>query len=237
MRVHVYGIIDRCAIHGPVPTGHESGVVTTVPFDSIAAVVSPAGDARIEASPAHVWRHEKLLSALMQRHAVLPMRFGTICRIGEVSSLLGRRSDALLAGLRRVSGKVEMAVRITQSAPSEGDADRQAVAGAPQVLSGRSYLLALAARQGRMLGDGGPALRALHEARERLEKLSFGMVWQGPEVDGKPFKVSCLVAREEIEDFAIGLRDIERPDLQLSCTGPWAPYSFVGEAAGLGAET
>lgn len=236
MHVHVYGIIDSRAICGPVPAGHEADAATAVPFEDMAAIVSQADDAAIEPSLNHVWHHEKVLGALMERHAVLPMRFGTICPTEEVSALLRQRSDALRAGLRQVRGKVEMAVRITQSEPPPGEAGNRTSPNLAQASSaGKSYLLALAARHGHMLGDGVPALRALHEAREHLEQLSLKMVWQGPEADGKPFKVSCLVAREEIENFANKLRDIERPDLRLSCTGPWAPYSFVGEEAILGA--
>ena len=230
MRVHVYGIVDSPELAAPMPAGHDDGRLEAIPLGDIAAVVSPAGKAAPEAALARVWHHEKLLGALMEHHAVLPMRFGTICRAEEVAPLLRQRAAALHTALQLVRGRVEMAVRLTPAAPVTAPAgDRAAAASAPPA-PGKSYLLALAARQGHPLGDTAPGLR---EARTRLERLTLKTLWQGPETAGGPVKASCLVARDGIAAFTRDLRAIERPDLQLSCTGPWAPYSFTGEEADL----
>lgn len=232
MRVHVYGIIDSPGPLGPMPAGHAAGALEAIPLDGIAAVVSPADGAALDASLAHIWHHETLLGALMARHAVLPMRFGTICRADVLVSLLRQRAEVLRARLQLVRGRVEMAVRITPVAPAATGGCPISAPGRP--VSGKSYLLALAARHGHPLGDTAPVLR---EARARLEQLSLKTVWQGPEAAGQSVKASCLVARDGIAAFADYLRDIERPDMRLSCTGPWAPYSFTGDEAVLEAIT
>lgn len=237
MLVHMYGIIDSREIRCPGPAGHEADAVTAVPVDCLAAIVSEASSAAIDASVARVWHHEKVLSALMERHSVLPMRFGTICRRDELPFLLSQRMDALRKGLGAVGGKVEMAVRITQGGPSEGHEGRQGFCDRPAAETGRSYLLALAARRRRRQANSQAALRSVQEVKARVAQLSAQTVWQEPETPGDPFKASCLIARDRIEAFVSSVGKLERPDLPLSCTGPWAPYSFVGKDAALRAGT
>ena len=45
-------------------------------------------------------------------------------------------------------------------------------------------------------------------------------------------RASYLVARDEVGYFASVVRDLQddHPELAVSCTGPWAPYSFAMEA-------
>jgi hypothetical protein len=46
-------------------------------------------------------------------------------------------------------------------------------------------------------------------------------------------RASYLVRANDVDRFADRVRELQRGDggLALSCTGPWAPYSFVGETA------
>jgi hypothetical protein len=43
-------------------------------------------------------------------------------------------------------------------------------------------------------------------------------------------RASYLVESDQVDEFAALVRDLQQtnPDLTVSCTGPWAPYSFVG---------
>lgn len=230
--LHVYAIIDSGRVVGAGPHGHEDDAVTAFPLGAIAAAVSRATAPSIEVSNARVWHHEKVLAALMERHAVLPMRFGTICPENELSHLLENRRDALCAALRKLNGKVEMAVRITHGATT-GQTDFPSPPVEPASdPSGTAYLMArLARHKANGLADDPSAVK---DIRSHLRRHSLDVVWTGPETSGEPFKASCLIDRRGVGEFVEGLDRLETPGLRLSCTGPWAPYSFVGIEAGLG---
>jgi len=237
--LHVYGIIDDSRIRGVLPRGHGGGALAALPADGLAAVVSEAASASIDVSVAHVWHHEKVLNALMKRHAVLPMRFGTVRTADELSSLLGRRRNALRAALQELVGKVEMAVRIAWVNTSDAQEGKRHPGNHPAAPSGKAYLMALAERRGRVSAEDTPAFPPGTDLRKCLERLSAATVWHEPEGPGRPLKVSCLVARDKVDVFVDCLDAWERdhlPNLRVSCTGPWAPYSFVGRRAALGGE-
>lgn len=229
--LHVYGIIDSEGLAGAAPRGHEGDAVTAFPLGDISAAVSRATAPSIEVSNARVWHHETVLGALMERHAVLPMRFGTICPENELCHLLEDRQDALCAALRKLGGKVEMAVRITHDA-SIGRTDVPSPPADPaSASSGTAYLMARLARRN---ADGLADPPAVRDIRGHLGRHSLDIVWTNPETAGDPFKASCLIDRREVDEFVEGLEKLGKPGLRLSCTGPWAPYSFVGAEAGLG---
>lgn len=233
--LHVYAIIDDGCIRDVIPRGHEGDALAALAADGLAAVVSEAASASIEASVAHVWHHEKVLSSLMERHAVLPMRFGMVCTADDLSSLLSERCDALRAALQELRGKVEMAVRIHGPMAQTGNAQKP-TADRPTASSGKAYLMALAALQRRTSARNEPGLRPIDDAKAYLDQLCLDTVWHGAEAPGEPLKASCLISHEEVEAFVGRLEKLEQPNLRVSCTGPWAPYSFVGRRAALGIE-
>lgn len=232
--LHVYGIIDNIHMAGAAPRGHEGDAVTTFPVGAIAAVVSRATRSSIDVSRDRVWRHETVLGVLMERHSVLPMRFGTVCTDEELSRLLEHRRDALCAALHKLASKVEMAVRIADDTLREPASISGPLVDRPSASTGKAYLLARLARHKE---DSVASLTAggqLETVRAYLEARSLDMAWHVPDAFGTPIKVSCLIHRKEVEGFAAGLERLIRPGFSLSCTGPWAPYSFVGKGARLG---
>lgn len=229
MLMHVYGVIDSRDLRCSAPLGHEADAVTAFPVGGLAAVVSRAAGGTVDATIARVWHHEKVLDALMRGHAVLPIRFGTVCRAGDLSSFLNTRLKFLQAGLRTVGGKVEMAVRIAQQVPQpQTEEGGKRGPDRSKTLSGRAYLLALTAGRHSLGQNGERMLQPADDIKEFFDQLAFKTIWQGPEAGGASFRASCLVAWEDLDTFVSGLAKLERPELTLSCTGPWAPYSFVG---------
>jgi hypothetical protein len=164
------------------------------------AVVEPTVD--------DLWRHSALLERLMEDRDMLPVRYGTVVRDeDDAARVLDDRRDELVAGLERVRGAVELAVRV------RGDA------GEPEGDTGRDYLAARA-RPARAAAEINHALSAL--AREGIVQPS-----------GDLLRVAYLVDRGDVDAFVALVRRLqdEHEELALVCTGPWPPFSFTDAEA------
>ena len=234
--LYVYGIIDGSEIRTTIPRGHHRSSVAALPVGGLAAAVSDVTQSDMAPTAENVCRHDQVLDALMERHAVLPMRFGTTAHRGRLTTVLERRQVALCRALRRMSGMVEIAVRVLTSlpvvaAPShyrsfERDHERS---------SGTAYLRSRMADRRESL--------PLCERREavaisilsRLEALSAEAAWDRGEELPLLFKGSFLIARAGLREFVDTAEALasRHGEVVVRCTGPWAPYSFV---TGIGKE-
>jgi len=99
----------------------------------VRAVCRPAADA--QHTPDALWRHEELLERLMEDRGLLPVRYGTVVPDEEaVLRALDERRDELAAGLERVRGAVELALRVQEHDAGAGFTERAASAGAARRL-------------------------------------------------------------------------------------------------------
>jgi len=205
--------------------------VLLLPAGDLAAAVSVWEQATIQASAENVWCHERVLRALMEQCAVLPMRFGTI--VDDPNRLLSRladQSEKLLKDLQRLDGKVEMALRILDNCSETRAVLPPEPARDPNGGPGASYLRA---RMQNLYGTEavrhsvGAVKRTI---RDRLDPLSAEAVWDLDVAPVLPIKASYLVSRDGVTDFVETVDAIAHgnPDILITCTGPWAPYSFVG---------
>ncbi len=230
--LYLYGIIDATDRCGAVPAGHDEATVTVFPEGGLAAAVSEVGRPAITPSAENVWRHEKVLGALMERHAVLPMRFGTICDGDKLISLLRRRQQPLLEDLCRVRGTVEIALRISANPVGTSAVSCETPVVRDVDMPGTAYLRARRdLRQGVAIAD-------VEEVRHGLTGLSVETLWEAADEPALPLKASFLIAKCGLGDFIAEAKALAAryPDLVISCTGPWAPYSFVGESVGADGE-
>ena len=112
--LYVYGVVDSSSLGGSPLTGHDAASVFAVARGDCAAAASNLSRRTIVPGPESVWLHEQVLEALMRRHAVLPLRFGTLVPDAE---MLRNRLAAMLPtlgdDLRRLRGRVEFALRVT----------------------------------------------------------------------------------------------------------------------------
>jgi hypothetical protein len=163
-------------------------------------------------TPEALWAHEGVVDELLEGGPVLPFRFGTMLpdRVTAEAHVERERQrfGRILAELR---GRVELAVRVLVP---EDRADEAADDGA-------GYLAARAR-----------ALHAHDHVLAPLESLAAASSRRHADA-ARVTRASYLVARDDVERFASAVRELQEshPDLALSCTGPWAPYSFVGEPA------
>lgn len=171
----------------------------------LAVLYTGVEDAAVSADV--LWRREALLESLMEERDLLPIRFGTRVADPEAAArALAPRRDELAAGLARVRGAVELAIRLHA---------REHEAQPAPTASGREYMAAKAART--------RAATALHEALAELARAN--VLQHGWEL----LRSAYLVDRGGVRAFTGRVAELQRehPDLALLCTGPWPPYSFA----------
>jgi hypothetical protein len=222
--IYLYAITEPAADVSDC-RGHEDQQLELLVADGLAGAYSSHGALECGPDPEMLWRHEEVVERLMARSAILPARFGTTLPDADaLADSLSREADRLRPQLERVRGCVELAVRV--NAPAE-----RASAGGDG--------------EGDGPGDGRDYLNAkLAEQREReslaqrtlvpLSRLAADSRRHQPARDSGVITASYLVPERDISRFADEVRLLQREheELVLSCTGPWAPYSFTESSAG-----
>ena len=151
----------------------------------------------------------------MTERTVLPMRFGTTMADADaLRGAIAARHDALSERLDFVRDRVEVGVRAVGTTPA---------VAAPTNPTGREYLEA-------KLGADHAVRHAAAELHEPLAALAVASS-RRTGGDGEILHATYLVHRDDVAPF---LGTVERlrgdhPDVALLCTGPWPPYSFVGD--------
>jgi hypothetical protein len=205
--IHLYAIAEA-----PVPPlGGLAGVRgTAVRGLACGALWAAYGalDAEPAADPPALLAHERVVEALMGAGPVLPARFGTaLAGERELHDVLEQRAGRFAELLEGVRDCVELSVRLlpgTDGADAPGD-------GREWVQSRRAAQ-ALAERVHRPLAA---LARSSHEPHAR---------------PGGVLAAAYLVPAPAVAGFAARVGELRESDpaLDMSCTGPWPPYSFVG---------
>ena len=215
--IYLYAIGDAAEIP-PEPDGRGIGgaPLHVLARDGLAAVLSRHRTLRPEPSPELLWAHEAVVERLMARATVLPLRFGTVLDGDEaLAATLAERDDELAAGLERVRGRVELGVRVL-GAPQPSRP--------PGAQSGRAYLMARRDAHHRAEREAAevhaPLAAEAHDARLRA-----------PAPPPAILAAAYLVDRGAVGAFRarVGALAAARSDVEIACTGPWPPYSFVPE--------
>jgi len=230
MTLYVYGIVGSPSFDAAL-SGHEEAGVFAVPCGDLAAAVSELSR-DVAPEPQNVWRHEQVLEALMQQHAVLPLRFGThVARRDALCDALRRIRPALTRDLERLSGRVEFALRVTNVGANDNLvlAAGSKVDGAQPLRPGTGYLRARAELLRERTVREAAARRIEAMLRQHLDPSAEDAVWELAEGQAKTLTASYLVERAHISRFVDAIDHVRDRHLELdvTCTGPWAPYSFV----------
>jgi len=170
-------------------------------------------------SPPALWRHDRVVQAAMGEGPVLPARFGTSFRDTDaLCAALEPAQERLLRQMERVRGCIELAVRVTPPAKP-----------ASVTRNGVEYLRDRLDRQREARAVAACTLLPLaaHAVQFRCRPPATAAAILG---------ASYLVRLEDVENFTGCLRRLaaDHPELSLTCTGPWPPYSFVGEEETVG---
>jgi hypothetical protein len=213
--LYIYGVVDR--VPAELGLGLDGAPLRAVSAGPLAAVVAEHAEVP-EMDDEAFWQHEAVVERLMEDAVVLPMRFGmTLADDAAVEALLRSREAELVALFDEVRGAVELSVRaeLPDVAPTPSRAE---TAEAPP--NGTEYMR----ERRRLMRDRDRASGAIHESLRALSRRS--LLSDGGA--GAGFKGAYLVDAGSVDAFAERVGSLGRElDVQVSCTGPWPPYSFV----------
>lgn len=200
-------------------TGLRRAPLHRVSIGGLAAVTS-----HLETPPIATGRlllqYELAVEGLMAEHEILPVRFGSVfADESAVRDMLRERDQELLGLLGRVGGAVEFA--ISAGWPGGGDEIAPARESGNGNGAGTAYILGRLERHHRLAAVAhrlDPLNTVARSTRHRVLPRATLPISRAYLVDhGRAEEFAALVCR---------LGD-QLHDVELVCSGPWPPYSFV----------
>ena len=172
-------------------------------------------------------RHQRVVAEISSNTTALPARFGTVFRSdNSLAKHVKERKRALREAFQRVADADEWGVKVFAVAPALHVAVAKGASGA-DYLKRKAKLLQPRTR-GKLDADVEEfvaALTKLAAATSPGGKASAGqsgLLWHG----------SFLVCRKDRKKLESALRKYAAKwgdARRIDCSGPWPPYSFVGE--------
>ncbi|HYO74208.1 MAG TPA: GvpL/GvpF family gas vesicle protein [Archangium sp.] len=227
-RLLLYCIADATA----VPHGARADGLQRIVHGGLAAVVSPLEEpARVEApTKAELLEYARVIRCQHAVADVVPMRFGSVLS-GEVAvrAHLDEQREAYVRALTRVTGCVELGVRVLFSAPPPPTVSD--MAAKPLSRSGAAYL------EGRRRHYS--AESRLREQCEALEQSLLSKVaplcrehrteFPAPRPGERALcSLYFLVPREQVLTFRTAVSSIPvESNTDITLSGPWPPFNFV----------
>jgi hypothetical protein len=205
---------------------------------SLCAIVSECSVATVRAERRHIAATQRVLRALNAEFDLLPMAFGTISNSqDDLRLFLDDHHDLLTMQLQRVSGAIEMSLRLSFDVQ---DPIAYLVERTPVLLAARQQTFHgrrpptndNKIRLGQMVDE---ALRQYREARtaQVVDAISASCA----EIIALPVRgekeianLATLVSRSGIDQFEAAVQasaaQIEE-DIAFNIGGPWPPHNFV----------
>jgi Gas vesicle synthesis protein GvpL/GvpF len=211
--IWVYAVAERPELPLPRERGLAQAPLEGVVAGPLLAVVTRHDQTPAEPEADSLWTHDRVVERVMADRAVLPMRFHTTQPDDDAlrAALLPRERE-LCAALDHVRGRVELGVRAVAAAADGAPAP----AGEPE--SGREWL------QRRLATD-----RLASAVHDPLGRLAVAEHRRAPAAPGEVLRAAYLVDRGALARFGAEVERLQRElrDVDVLCTGPWPPYSFV----------
>jgi len=241
--LYLYGLIrtDEDMGFGEIGLEYDGkpGRVYTLRVDSIAAVVSDyAARGKILPLRRNLDPHNRVIREVMKRVTIVPMTFGHVAKgTDEISRMMRRNRSDIRSQLDRVSGKVEMSLKIKWgvenifehfvSVDPELRAQRDEIFGRSGTPSQPEMI-----ELGRMFEQ-----RLTREREEQTERVIELFRSYSGEVKVNPPKnekvlmdLALLVDRSELKRFEEQVYQVANSfpaEYVFDYTGPWAPFNFV----------
>lgn len=115
---YLYCIIrcsEECSFKEAAPIGDAPGIVHTIPYNSLSAVVSESAVTEYDSTRANMLAHERVQEMVMREFTILPVRFGTVAQsesaIENIRRLLQRRHQEFDQLLSDMEGKIELGLK------------------------------------------------------------------------------------------------------------------------------
>jgi hypothetical protein len=232
MNLYVY-----CFCSAPAPEvldtiGILDSEVIAIEYDNVIAIAADCSRLP-DASVPNLVAHNRVIRSVLKATTPVPCRFGTMLGWRDLEAYVRSNGEALRSLLDRIRGCVEMTLRVDSI---EGGAHSQCedIQAPPGILPeqrgpGTRFLeakLLEASRQNVAVRKTQAILDWVDSrfgalVKERVARMGV----EAPAVT----RIGHLLDRTRIEQYRelFGVAQNDRPDLVLSISGPWAPYSFA----------
>lgn len=237
-KLYLYAIVPDTNGRSFGPIGLDGGTVHSMTSGRVTAVVSQVA-ANLRPERRQLAAHQEVLKRLMlETDAVLPVSFGVLA--GEppaILRVLSRNQRALLDQIRRVTGRVEMGLRVTWDVPNifeyfvqthpELRVVRDRFFGGHRELTQNDKL-----EVGRMFDRVLTEDREAHAGgvEECLAPHCDEIKRSTPRTEREVVNLACLVPRAEQERFERAVFEAAQAfdnNYAFDYSGPWAPHNFV----------
>lgn len=235
---YLYAVIDGTAERNFGPIGINGKDVYCISNGHVSAVVSDAPNERIRPERRHLKAHKEVLTRLLEETSPLPMAFGIIGDGSKaIKTILTNNQKILQNQLQRVSGKLEMGLRVTWDVENIFDffvsthhelrTMRDRYFGTLREPSAEDKI-----ELGRMFD------RVLNEDRELLAEqveevlgeYCFEITRNSCRDERVVMNLACLVGRDAGAEFEKGVfkaATLFDNNYAFDYNGPWAPHNFV----------
>lgn len=237
-RLYLYAIVESDQPLAMEGLGIDGNDVHTIVQGRVAAVISGPVLAKIRPQRANLAAHQAVLRQLMTQSTPLPIAFGTIAAGPEaVRKMLVRNQKAFLDQFKKVSGKVEMGLRVAWDVPNifeyfvNNNADlrmaRDHIAGTRREPSHAEKI-----ELGRMFDNSLQEEREMrvHQVERALLPACFEIKVSPCHGEQEVMNLACLVARDaqaEFESAVFAAAQMFDNNFSFDYSGPWPPHNFV----------
>jgi hypothetical protein len=235
---YVYCIIrsEKPLKFGPIGIGADPGEVHTVQHKQLAAVVSDTPNDVFDATRENVLAHERVNEAVMRKHTVIPMSFGTVFKTrDDIVELLRAAHDAFNDVLNKMQDKVEFGLKVLWDKDvmireiERQDENVRRLRNEISSQKGSTYFARM--QYGRLVDAALESLteRYVNEIFEHLRPVAVASRANKPIGDKMIMNAAFLVTREQEAAFDAKVKEIgvRYDKLDFKYTGPWPPYNFV----------
>ena len=217
--IHVYAFAE--GLEGVPPLdGLDGAALERLRVDDVDVVFSlRSAETSADTLRRDAVAHGAVVDALrMRAAAVVPVRFGELLADDvALTASLRERLPTIHRAFDRVRNCVEVAVRVLDRGDPVDDRPE----------SGTAYMQMRAIAESRRR-------RSVDDLQRELRDLACDVrVERRAGIERDQFAAAYLVASERIEELrgAVERFAASHEELAVVCTGPWAPFSFVEDAA------
>jgi hypothetical protein len=235
---YLYAVVagDQPRNYGCV--GINGGDVYTISHRDMGVVVSDVPNGKIRPERRHFAAHQGVLRKLMEDGDLLPMSFGIISKgPKEVQRILAKNRKSISSQLQRVSGKVEMGLKVTWDVPNIFEYILNEHLPLKEARdrfldSGREPQHSEKIEIGRMFEEFLQADRERHfrDVEDVLAPRCHEIVQNKCREEREVMKLACLVGRESLCEFETAVFEaasLFNDNFAFDYNGPWAPHNFV----------
>ena len=252
---YLYCIIKGCEENYFGQMGIEDNLVYTVPFNDIGAVVhycevKPYITKDKEKAAEWILTHQYVIDlATKEFGTVIPLTFDTIFKGGDetVKQWLREEYRELNTLFEKLDGKAEYGVQIfaendfVEKAPEENEQIQRLRKEIENKTKGAAYLLRKKLERKleleRKVLAGKHAKNLYNQIKKLVDDVKLDSTkkevpkkWRGKQMI---LSLACLTHKDNIQSLGSVLGDVnKRNGFAVRFTGPWPPYSFVGEIGG-----